>query len=272
MGFMKFSFMSKTLGYHTNVYLIIPADQFPNRDKSPREVYGELKKFPTLYLLHGGSGNGLDWTRFTSIERYANDHHIAVVMPEVLGDCFYTDMVHGNNYFTYISEELPVVMERNFPLSPKREDRFVAGLSMGGYGAFKWAFRKPEFFSAAANLSGASLIVDLFSGDWIDKNENSVVNNCFGSLDRLRGSEDDTKFLIDRAAAENTDLPALYAAIGTEDFSYDFTRQYVAYAESKGLKIKYEEGPGFHDWKFWDEYIQRVLNWLPIKKLEDREA
>ncbi|HEX2946346.1 MAG TPA: alpha/beta hydrolase family protein [Clostridia bacterium] len=271
MGLLHFSFMSKTLGYHTNVYLILPADNFsadPNRTYT--EVYSKMEPFQTLYLLHGGGGNALDWIRFTSIERYAQEHHIAVVMPEVLGDSFYTDMAHGYDCFTYITEELPVVMENNFPLSAKKEDRFVAGLSMGGYGAIKWAFRKPEFFAAAAGLSGVSLVTDLFSARGFapssEAEENSIVNNCFGGLDKLDGSPDDTKYLIDLAVEKNVKLPALYVCIGTEDPTYRFTKDYMAYAREKGLEITYEEGPGKHDWQFWDVYIQRVLDWLPLKK------
>lgn len=270
MGLIHFSFLSKTLGYHTNVCLILPADDFSSdRDITYNEAHSKAEPFKTLYLLHGGGGNALDWIRFTSIERYAQERRIAVVMPEVPGDSFYTDMAYGYDCFTYIAEELPVIMENYFPLSAKREDRFVAGLSMGGYGAIKWAFRKPDFFAAAAALSGASLIGDLFSARGFapscKADENSIVNNCFGGLDKLEGSPDDTKRLIDVAAEIKVKLPALYVCIGTEDSAYQFTRDYVAYAREKGLEITYEEGPGRHDWQFWDEYIQRVLDWLPIK-------
>ncbi len=274
MGLMQFNFLSKTLGYHTNVYVILPVDNFSAPGSDFKMVYSEVKPLKTLYLLHGGGGNGLDWLRFTSIERYAQEHNIAVVMPEILGDGFYTDMKFGYDCFTYITEELPVIMENYLPLSAKREDRFVAGLSMGGYGAIKWAFRKPEFFSAAAGLSGVSLVYDLFNQRGFSTNgdpeENNVVNNCFGGLEQLKGSLDDTKQLIDQAVENNVKLPALYVCIGTEDFTYQFTKDYMDYARGKGLDITYEDGPGKHDWQFWDTYIQRVLNWLPINRNIDQ--
>jgi S-formylglutathione hydrolase FrmB len=270
MGLMYFNFLSKNLGYHTNVYIILPVDDFySNPIRAYNEVYERFEPFKTLYLLHGGNGSALDWIRFTSIERYAQKHQIAVVMPEVLGDSFYTDMVYGYNYYTYITEELPVIMENYFPLSARKEDRFVAGLSMGGYGAIKWAFRKPEFFAAAASLSGTSFIKDLFRfcgfTDASKPEENSIINNCFGGIDKLEGSLDDTKYLIDLAVKEKLNLPVLYVCIGTEDCTYKFTRDYIDYAKKMGLDITYEEGPGSHSWDFWDIYIQRVLDWLPIK-------
>ena len=136
MGLMHFSFLPQSLGFHTNVYVILPYDNSM-----------DIKPYKVLYLLHGGAGNAQDWTRFTSIERYAEEHKIAVVMPEVGGSSFYADMVHGYKYYSYLTEELPMVLNCFLPLSDRREDRFVAGLSMGGYGAFKWAFDKQNIFS-----------------------------------------------------------------------------------------------------------------------------
>ncbi len=269
MGLMHFSFLSKVLGYHTNIYIILPIDNFNSSSTSYKEVYSEVKPFRTLYLLHGGGGNAQDWIRFTSIERYAQEHRIAVIMPEVGGSSFYTDMLHGYNYFTYITEELPEKMQSIFPLSDRREDRYVAGLSMGAYGAFKWAFRKPEFFAAAAGLSGISPIVELFKETGfasIDpKDETSMIYLNWGGLDKLEGSLDDTKYLLERAVKEKLDLPALYTCIGTEDGTYEYTKRYVEYARKNGVRITFEEGPGQHDWKFWDTYMQRVLDWLPVK-------
>ncbi len=121
MGIMHLSFLPKTLGFHTNVYILLPYDSSK-----------EIKSYPVLYLLHGGGGNAQDWIRYTSIERYADENEIAVVMPEVGGNSFYGDMVHGYKYYTYLTEELPMVMNCFLPISNEQKDRFVAGLSMGG--------------------------------------------------------------------------------------------------------------------------------------------
>jgi S-formylglutathione hydrolase FrmB len=153
MGLMHFSFLPQSLGYHTNVYIILPYDSSK-----------EMKPYQVLYLLHGGGGNAMDWIRFSCIERYAEENNIAVVMPEV-SNSFYADMAHGYRYYTYLTEELPMVLNSILPLSDQREDRFVAGFSMGGYGAFKWAFDKPEYFAAAANLSGISFTEEMFTND-----------------------------------------------------------------------------------------------------------
>jgi len=251
MGYMHFDFMSDRLGYQTNIYVIIP--ECVNKGKEPSGI---------LYLLHGGAGNGLDWVRNTSIERYAYEHEVAVIMPETDGSCFYADMKYGYPYYSYLTEEVPIALEAMLPVLKKVKKRYVAGLSMGGYGAFKWAFNSPGYFTAAANLSGISFITDLFS----DKNNaheglSELIENCWGSLDELAGSISDSRYWIDRAASEKTALPKLFAGIGTEDFSYSFAVDYINYCKEKGIEVHYEEMPGGHEWSVWDVMIEDFLSW-----------
>jgi len=76
-------------------------------------------KYPVLYLLHGTSHDYSSWARYTSIERYACDKSIAIVMPsaQLSG---YADMVYGEDFFSYIACEVPEVVKRIFPISDKR--------------------------------------------------------------------------------------------------------------------------------------------------------
>ena len=254
MGMLHFDYLSQVLGYHTNLYFILPA--CTHEGKAPAA---------TLYLLHGGAGNGMDWMRYTSIERYADKYNIAVVMPEVDGSCFYADMKHGYDYFTYLTEEVVAVAEGLLPVNKEPEKRLVAGLSMGGYGAFKWAFNCPDFFGAAANLSGISFIMDIFGGNGFaakgaeDKCGPVALN--WGSLAELEGSMSDSKEWIDKAVREGIKLPKLFAAIGTEDYSYKLSCDYLQYCEEQGIDVHYEEMPGQHEWAVWDTMIERFMAW-----------
>lgn len=259
MALMRCNFFSQVIGYKTNVNIILPFEKCRFLDGTPNVK----KRFPVLYLLHGGGGNQDDWIRYSSIERYAEQYKIAVVMPDVSGNSFYADMAHGYPYFTYLTEELPELVESYLPIGGCRENRFVAGLSMGGYGSFKWSLNYPEFFSYAANFSGASLITELleksnFSGVG-DDNENNVVSRNWGSMEALAGSVSDTAYLLERAVSMKEKLPKLYVCIGTEDFSYEYTKKFMAYAGQLGLEILYEESPGEHDWDFWDSCILRYI-------------
>jgi len=114
-----------------------------------------VRERKVLYLLHGLSDDGTAWQRFSSIEIVAREYGLVVVMPSV-GRSFYADLPNGQNYFTYLLEELPQYLSDVFDLSPRREDTLIAGLSMGGYGAFKAAFLHPERFAAAGSFQDSS--------------------------------------------------------------------------------------------------------------------
>ena len=153
MALLHVNFFSDVLGMSMNMDVILPQETKGQIGMKGRTREG---KIPSLYLLHGMSDDHTIWQRRTSIERYVSQMGIAVIMPCVHLS-FYTNMVHGLPYWDYISEELPSLCQNFFPqLSARPEDNFAAGLSMGGYGAWKLALGKPERFGAAASLSGAS--------------------------------------------------------------------------------------------------------------------
>jgi S-formylglutathione hydrolase FrmB len=150
-----------------------------------------------------------------------------------------------------------------FPISTKREETFIAGLSMGGYGAFRIAFNKPERFAAAASLSGAlDMAYDTFSDsppEWVAERR-----NIFGDLDKMAGSSHDLRFLAEQLVASGVPRPRLYQCCGTEDHLYEQNQRFLIFARSLKLDLTYEEGPGEHEWGYWDLMIQRVLAWLPL--------
>ncbi len=157
MAHLRCDFYSDSLNLSTSMTVILPQQTSTQIGMAGRAFEGLP---PVLYLLHGLSDDDTIWLRRTSIERYAAPLGLAVVMPQVHRS-FYTDEVYGQRYWTFLSEELPHLVAGFFRISERRQDTFVAGLSMGGYGAWKWALRQPERFAAAATLSGA---VDLTSG------------------------------------------------------------------------------------------------------------
>lgn len=259
MALMHCQIDSKILDLEMSVQVILPDD-----------VENQPGKLPTLYLLHGLSGNYSSWSRKTAIERYVSKYQLAVVMPEVHRS-FYTDMAVGYPYWTFLSEELPKMMEYYFPLSKDREERFVAGLSMGGYGAVKWALTCPDRFSYAASLSGA---VDL---DYQYKSNIGTpeleeirpeLENIFGDLDAFEGSSNDLYTLMKKAKGMNL-LPELFMLCGTEDFLYPGHQRFVEELKKQEIEVKVFEEHGAHTWDFWDRNIQKVLEWLPVEKQEE---
>ncbi|WP_407270574.1 alpha/beta hydrolase [Radiobacillus sp. PE A8.2] len=260
MALIRCEFFSEVLMLSTSMTVVLPQSTF---NQSARD------KHPTLFLLHGYSDDDSMWLRHTSIERYAEDYGLAVVMPKV-DHSFYTDMKYGNKYWTFLTEELPVIARSFFSLSEKREDNFVAGLSMGGYGAFKWALHFPEKFAAAVSLSGALDMVTRVNdvraeaendNPWSIKKPLSLV---FGDQD-ISGSGYDLIAMLRLFTQSNKQKPLLYQACGTEDFLYEGNINFKNACSETSFILTTDFGPGDHSWKYWDSKIKDVLAWLPIK-------
>lgn len=256
MALMNFEFFSETLSLASEVNVV-----FSQRSK---KQLGAKHKSPVLYLLHGLSDNHTGWTRKSSIERYVEDYDLIVVMPAVHRS-FYRNTYSGYRYFDYVAHELPELCKTYLQTSPDPSDTFVAGLSMGGYGAFKLALANPNSFAAAASLSGALDLASLVNQkdelfpEWA---------HIFGPNTDIRDSEDDLLHLANDRTNEKATLPKLFQCCGTEDYLYPANQSFLQHAKKIGLPLHYEEGPGEHSWDYWDAQIQRVLEWLPLQRLE----
>lgn len=259
MARIRCDFFSEVLGVGTSMTVLLPQQAAQQIGLPARPAGGDP---PVLYLLHGLTDDDTAWTRHSSIERYVAPLGLAVVMPQV-GRSFYVDEEHGNRYWTFLSEELPQVCGSFFRVSQRRADTFVAGLSMGGYGAFKWALRDPGRFAAAASLSGA-LDVDGRRGDTTRPVDPRIWHTVFGDRP-VAGSDDDLFALVDTADGPGG-LPALYLACGTEDHLYDDNVRFVEAAHRRDVPLTVEMGPGGHEWAYWDARIQDVLAWLPLHR------
>lgn len=249
-------FYSEVLGLSTSMTVILP--QYTASQIGMAGV-ATAEDPPVLYLLHGLTDDDTVWLRRTSIERYVAPLGLAVVMPQA-GRSFYCDEVHGNRYWTFLTEELPAICHGFFRLSRRRGDTFVAGLSMGGYGAVKWALRHPDRFAAAASLSGA---LDMATRRHHPNRpvDAGIWHTVFGEH-VIAGTDDDTVALLDRYDGAG---PALYLACGTEDFLYEDNVRFVDVARERGVSLTADFSPGEHDWAYWDLKIQDVLAWLPLR-------
>jgi len=257
MALIHLDFFSEALRLSTSMTVIVPQLALI---QGGHALAPKGRSLRTLYLLHGLSDDHTIWQRRTSIERYVDPLGLAVVMPQVHRS-FYADMACGNRYWTFISEEVPALARSLFPLSAARAENFVAGLSMGGYGAFKLALTHPDRFAAAASLSGVLHLARAAAhGDPLWRAE---LKQIFGPSLRIAGGENDLFHLADLLVATKGPKPSLYQWCGTEDPLYKDNVAFRDHALALGLPLTYEEGPGGHEWVEWDRQIQRVLAWLP---------
>ena len=240
---LQFTFMSQCLGREAEVNVLLP-----NPDKI---IPGA--RIPTLYLLHGLTDCADTWLSRTSLERYCDEHNLAVVLPTAQRS-FYCDMKYGDPWFTHVGEEIPSVCERLLPLVPDDAHRYIAGNSMGGYGAYKIALKHPGIFGKVAALSGVmdvnGMIRDYpeYERDWL---------LCFGG--NCAPPEEDVLALLPGAEQ----LPEMYLYCGTDDFLADGNRRFCQLCDELGLPLTriWEEG-GVHGWPYWDPQTPRMLNWL----------
>jgi len=259
MAFFNCNFHSDILGMACSMNVIVPQQ---STTQIGMDSKGGRKTYPVLYLLHGLSDDHTIWARRTSIERYVANMNLIVVMPTTHRG-FYTDMAAGAKYWTFVSEELPAIVKSFFPVSGRREDTFAAGLSMGGYGAFKLGLRCPEKFAAVAGLSAVNDIPAFMELDNRTQDFSDEMQRIFGSADKVKGSENDLFHLASKLARSKQPQPAIFQCCGTEDFLYQDNLKFRDHLKKLKMNLHYQEAPGDHNWGFWDQYIQDVLKWLP---------
>lgn len=235
MALIQMEFMSNSIQHYTSMNVLLPVDQWDRTEIGP---------FPTLYLLHGWGGNYSDWVCNSRIAVWAQRRGIAVVMPS--GDnSFYLNYPEREEYYEkFIGEELIALTRKAFPLSDKREDTWIAGLSMGGGGAIRCGLRYGHVFSKAAGLSSGITM---------------------GESAQKRGHGADTVQALQDALAADDSLSDLFMTIGTEDSLLQNNREFHEILKKQGIEHIYEEHSGGHTWEYWDGHLPEVLDWLQGK-------
>lgn len=256
MALLQVTFVSNTLKRAVPLTVILPVDKIfadPTQD-SPAP-------FKTLYLLHGLLGNCSDWTANTRIQQLAEEKNLAVVMPS--GDnSFYIDQPMPNcAYGEFIGKELVEITRKMFPLSHKREDTFIAGLSMGGFGAIRNGLAYGETFSHIAGLSSAVYFFEvpqtgsLMGEDWV-----------FGDLAEAAKTDKNPRVGLANLKQQNIPLPKVYMCCGLQDRLLPANRSLRDHFLAEGVDLTYVESEGNHNWDFWHEYLPKILQWLPLEK------
>lgn len=272
MALLHLNFQSKNLFGNTDVNIILP--DLP-RETDPKTFYKKGKKYKVLWLLHGTFGDYTDWVRKSNIELYACEKELAVVMPSAQN----TDYANwggfgmGYNAYSYLTDELMPLVYAWLPISDKREDNFIAGLSMGGRGACVYALNHPEKFAAAYAMSSCPR-------DMRDERQHSIwkhridnqLNNAGGMDEYLKSEQNIWDIAAQKAKSEN--LPRLYFACGTKDaLMYESFKKFRAYAEKINLKAQFTEVDGYsHEWRFWEKCVQDALEKLVPSKEKQGNA
>jgi S-formylglutathione hydrolase FrmB len=262
MAVLDITLLSNTLRRQVPLTAILPIEEMfipgmPPIDKS--------KPFRSLYLLHGFIGGHKDWLHGSRIEQLAMMHNIAVFCPSGENSFYLDDRSRDALYEQYVCRELISLTRRMFPLSRERKDTSIGGLSMGGYGALRNGMKNSDVFGSIIALSSALITDDIVNV--VKMEDNPIASpgyyiHTFGAPEAVAGSDADPKALAKKLADGSGPVPNIYMACGTEDFLNISNRSLDAYMTEVGLKHTYVEGPGIHDWAFWDAFIEKALVWL----------
>ena len=259
-------FASKLVGKTLAYNVLLPVDYNQPAAKS--------KRYPVLYLLHGLTGHYNNWIEHTHLAAYAAAYDFIIVMPEG-NNGWYTDSgsVPGDKYESYILQELIPDVEKRFRASSEREGRAIGGLSMGGYGALKFAVKHPEMFVFAASLSGA-----LDAASWIEADLKGfpfiwrTLQPVYGAANsETRAANDLSKLYRELSPTRIAALPYIYLDCGTEDPLLGSSRSFVDILMKQKIPHEYRQLPGTHAWPYWDAQLQEIMK-LAAKKLRELGA
>lgn len=231
MAKIQCNVISYTLMRTVDIDVILPTVTIPESMINKGKIHHDYhKKFPVLYLLHGFGNNHAQWCGYTNVELYAEERQIAVVM--ISGENKKNIDQDEDLFADFIENELPEFITQVFPVSTRKEDTYIAGLSMGGFGALYHGLSHPEKYSAIGAFSPGI---------------------------EMQGNPIDLYEVLDQCQHE---IP-IYMACGDKDFLYDTNVQFVKSLKEKKMSLTWLSVPGYeHEWRFWDKCIEEFLDWI----------
>lgn len=241
MAWLNIDFKSDTLNMPVMLDVLIP------------QGHGGYK---TLYLLHGAGGDHSSWLINSRVADYVEHKNIAIVMPSANNKC-YVNNVHGKAYSDYITKELIQKCESWFPLSKEKEDRYIAGMSMGGYGAFYSALEYPKLYNKAFSYSGLLNILARY-----DKPQGLDMYPVFGERKELIEDGKDLFTKVKQSRKQFNDKEhdtQFYIYCGLSDVRINMSREMYVHMKKYGYNVHSEEAEGNHSWQYWDKCIQKTI-------------
>ena len=256
MSYFRIEYFSNALCRRTSFDVLIPNDR--GIDSSG---FYPTDTMHTLFLLHGYTGKAGNWVPEDVVQKY----RIAIVMPNAENSFYLNGLSSGHAYQTMVGEELVDYVRKTFHLARCREDTFIAGMSMGGFGALHTGLAYPETFGKIAALSSALIVHSIAH---MKPGDNPVVANydyyreCFGDLETVESRETNPEVQIQLLKARGGIIPDIFMCCGTEDFLLEGNRSMHEFLLREQIEHTYYESSGNHDMAFWSEYIVKAVEWM----------
>ena len=267
MAVFHATIMAKSLFRTVPVTVILPTDKLYFPGMPARE---EGKPYKTLYLLHGIPGDNTDWIYGTRVKRFAEENELCVVMPSGENGMYLDQPWAGTCYSEFIGQELVDFIRKTFPVSDKREDTYIGGLSMGGYGALYNGMKYSDTFGAVAAFSSALLVDETMPEEAplqiFPTDRTEVKKALYGSdLEAAAKSDRNLYVMTEKKLAAGERFPDIFMTCGEDDFLREKNDAFAAFLKEKGVPVTYEVSPGNHEWDFWDRSLEKAMKWLPLE-------
>ena len=260
MAYLSLHMDSEYLGAHTNIIVILPDRP---QGQTIQQFYSG-RKYKVLWLLHGGHGDATEWLRKTKIELYASEHDLMVVCPSAQSSFYQNWPGFGPGYFMqdFFFRELMPAVRAWLPASDRKEDNFIAGLSMGGVGTLTFLSLHPELFSAAAIMSGTPF--DLRRTEGGTPNMVAVYRNLAANFGGREKMFEAGANLWEEFIKNDPDcMPRLYFSCGKNDIGYQNYLEYIALLKSRGFRFEHDESSDYgHEWQEWDYQIEKAIRFF----------
>jgi S-formylglutathione hydrolase FrmB len=264
MAQLHIDFYSKSLNRLVSMKAIIPID----RVNLPGVELSDEKPMQSLYLLHGFSGNNSDWISGSHIQELALKYNLAVFMPNGENHFYIDDKKRSALYSEFIGLELIEFTRKMFNLSHEKEDTFIGGFSMGGYGAIYNGLKYTENFGKIIGFSSALIIKDIEGISEVFKDAIADYNyytSVFGDLDQIIESEINPEWLIKKMQKDSVDIPKIFIRCGKDDFLLEQNRDFHNFLCKENIPVVYNEVEGTHDWAFCNRNLEPAIQWLVEK-------
>jgi len=231
--------------------------------------------YPVLYLLHGGTGSFSDWLNSVPdkqlLHKLADQYNIIIVTPDGGPASYYFDspIDKTSQYETFISKELIENIDKSYRTVKDRKGRVIAGLSMGGHGAFFIATKHSDLYSAAGSMSG---VMDINTAQWAVPAEFAELRKQ--NFINLLGPESPGEFIYPNytmvamvSKMKSSNVKYIFDC-GVDDFLIKTNRALHDRLVYNGIPHEYIERPGKHEWPYWENALYYQMLFM-YKVLEE---
>lgn len=266
MAIIQTSIYSAALNRRVHLCAIVPVDRYNSKTSSYDSV--PEAGYKTLYLIHGITDDCTDWITGTCIKALAMERNLVVIMPDGQNSFYVNEAISNNNFSDFVGIELVEMTRKMFHLSSKREDTFLGGQSMGGFGTLLNGLKYHDTFGSIIAFSSA---VHLFDPGITDNRFTMNEDSVFGNMKQAENTDKNPWFVAKEIAKlrdsnPSVKIPRIYMDCGRQDILYESNIRFLHWLRELGYDVTYQEDDGVHGWDYWNKRLPYAIDWLPLEE------